>query len=267
MIKFFKKNVLDLTNTLPTFAISDTVATDTGSAYTTLMRNRNNNSGWATTGSADAGSTTMIVSFGETRTFQDLLFIGQNWKNFNVKYWDGTASYVDFSTVVNETASTVSTAYYHFNEVSTTAFQIKINGTQTANQDKYLKQLVCTTILGTFTVQPQVMPSMNKNRKTTQYLSGKSFVSKGTGAFNCRIKMPVVSNDADLTLIETLYDSYEGFLVWLCGGDVSQFETIRQGFRLQDVFYCDLTNDFSAPWNDGRWNAGMPIDLQLVEVS
>ncbi len=265
-IKFFKKNILDLTNLLPTFTVADTVATDTGTAYTSLMRNRNNNSGWATTGSADAGSTTMIVSFNETRSFSDLLFVGHNWKNYNCKYFDGT-QYSDFSTIINETANTVSTTYYNFNEVSTTGLQLKINGTQTANQDKYLKQFVCTEILGTFSVEPQVMPVMNKNRKTTQFLSGKSFVSKSTGAFNCRIKMPVVSNDADLTLIESLFDTYEGFLVWLCGGNTSQFETVRQGFRLQDIFMCDLTNDYEASFNDGRWFHGMPIDLRLVEVS
>lgn len=265
-IKFFRKNILDLSNTLPTFSITDASASDTGSAYTSLMRNRNNNSGWATTGSVDAGSTTMIVSFGETRSFTDLLFVGHNWKNYNCKYYDGT-NYINFSSAIDQTDNTASTTYFNFSEVSTTALQLKINGTQTANQDKYLKQFICTAIIGTFTVEPQVSPVMNKNRKATQFLSGKSFIAKSTGAFNCRIRMATVSNNADLTLIESLFDSYDGFLVWLCGGDTSQFETIRQGFRLEDIFMCDLTNDFEAAFNNGRWFQGMPIDLRLVEVS
>jgi len=265
-IKFFKKNILDLSNDLPTFTITDGSASDTGSAFTTLMRNRNNNSGWATTGSADDGSTTMVVDFGETKSFTDILLVGHNFKNFNVKYYDGT-NYIDFDTTISSTDNTVSTNYYNFSEVSTTAIQLKINGTQTADQDKYLKQFIVTNIIGTLSVEPEVKPQWDKDRRVTKYLSGKSFVAKSAGAFNCHIRMKTVANESDLSLVETLFNSYQGFLVWLCGGDTSQFETIREGYRLQDIFYMDLANEYEPEFNDSRWYHGMPIDMKLVEVS
>lgn len=266
MIKFFKRNYLDQTNELPTFTITDASATDTGTAYTALMRNRNNNSGWATTGSADGGSTTMVASFGETKSFTDILLVGHNFKNFNLKYYDGT-NYIAFSTPIDSTDNTLSTTYHSFTEVSTTAIQLKMNGTFVANSDKYLKQFIVTESLGTFTVEPQIKPQWDKDRKATKFLSGKSFVAKAAGGFNVTIKMKTVYNEADLSLVETLFNMYGGFLVWPCGGDTSQFETIREGYRLQDIFFMDITNEYQPEFNDSRWAQGMPIEMKLVEVS
>lgn len=266
MIKFFKKNILDQTNLLPSFAITDASATDTGTAYTILMRNRNNNSGWATTGSVDAGSTTMVVSFGETKSFSNILLVGHNFKNFNLKYLVGT-TYTAFSTAIDYTNNTLSTVYADFSEVSTTAIQLKINGTMTANADKYLKQFIVTSILGTFSIEPEIKPQWDKDRKVTKYLSGKSYVAKAAGSFNVNIRMKTVYNEADLSLVETLFNMYGGFLVWPCGGDTSTMETIRQGYRLEDIFFMDVANEYQPEFNDSRWQMGMPIDLKLVEVS
>lgn len=266
-IKFFRKNFIDLDNDLPTFSITDASASDTGTAYTDLMRNRSNDSGWMTTGSVDAGSTTMVLSFGETRSFDSIILVGHNLKNFNLKYYDGT-TYQNFSTAIDYTDNTTSTLQWNFNEVSSTALKLTMNGTMTANQEKYIKQFIVTEYIGEFTVEPEVMPEFDKDRKVTKFLSGKSYVAKSVGGFNCRIRMRNAGNSsADFDLIESLYASYEGFLVWLCGGTTSQYEMIRQGYRLQDIFLMDITNEYAPEYIESRWANGMPIDLKLVEVS
>lgn len=267
MIKFFRKNTLDLTNTLPAITVTDGVASNTGEAYTDLMRNRNNNSGWATTGSLDSGTTTMTVQFGDNVSMTDIILVGHNLKNYTLKYYDGTI-YQNFSTPIAQTDNTLTTTHHNFNEVQTTAIRLTINGTMVANADKYIKQFIVTESLGTFTIEPEIQPMWDKDRKTTKYLSGKSFVAKSVGGFTCRIRMKNAGAPAaDLTLVETLFNAYEGFLVWLCGGDVSQFELEREGYRLQDIFLMDVSNEYTPQYNESRWYQGMPIDLKLVEVS
>jgi hypothetical protein len=265
-IKFFKKNILDLTNLSPAFTITDSVATDTGEDFTDLMRNRNNSSGWATTGSSDAGTTTMIVDFIETKSFDAIILIGHNFKNFTLKYWDG-AAYQNFSTAIAETTNSATTTYHTFTSVSSNKLQLIINGTTTADSDKFLKQFIVTEILGTFSVEPEVKPEFDKDRKATKFLSGKQFVAKSVGGFTCQIRMKSVNDNTDLTLVETLFNSYEGFLVWICGGTTSQFETVRHGYRLEDIFFMDLANEYKPEFVESRWYMGLPIELKLVEVS
>lgn len=265
-IKFFRKNIIDLTNPLVTVTVTDSVATDTGNDFTSLMRNRNNNSGWGTTGSSDAGTTTMVIAFGETRSFTTIHLIGHNLKSYTLKYWNGSA-WTDFSTAIAPTTNTATTTYYTFTEVSSTQLQLIINGTVVANADKYLKQFIVSEILGTLSIEPEIQPQWDKDRKLTKFISGKSYVAKSVGAFNVRIKMKSASNSTDLTLVETLFASYEGFLVWLGGGDESQFESVREGYRLQDIFLMDISNEYDVAYVESRWYHGLPIDLKLVEVS
>lgn len=268
-MKFFRKNKIDLSNSLPTFTVTDGSASNTGEDFTDLMRNRNNNSGWGTTGSADDGSTTMTVSFGETQSFTDILLVGHNFKNYNVQYYDGT-TYQNFSTPITSTDNTLSTNYHAFTEVATTAIRLKINGTQVANADKYLKQFLITEAIGTLSIEPEIKPQWDKDRKVTKFLSGKSFVAKSVGAFNCKVKMRSAYNNSDWTLIETLFRSYEGFLVWVTGGDISALQAqsmVREGYRLEDIFHMDLANEYSPEFLESRWANGMPIDLNFVEVS
>jgi len=266
-IKFYKKNILDLSNTLPSFTVSDSVATNTGQDFVSLMRNRNNNSGWATTGSTDAGTTTMVVSFGETKTMTRILLLGHNFKSFTLKYWNGV-SWTDFSTPISETTNTYDSTFHSFTEVATTQLQLIINGTQTPNADKYLKQFIVTESLGEFSIEPEVRPQWDKDRKITKFISGKSYVAKSVGAFNVNLKMKSAYNDADLTLVESLFNTYEGFLVSLCGGTETQFtDGVRQGYRLEDIFLMDVSNEYSPEYIESRWANGLPIDLKLVEVN
>lgn len=266
-IKFYRKNILDLSMPDPTITIADAIATNTGEDFTDLMRNRNNNSGWMTTGSTDAAITTMVVEFADTRTFDNILLLGHNLKNFTIKY-DVLGVWTAFSTPIAPTANTAASNYYSFTPVTSGKIQIVMNSTQVVDADKFIKQLIVTEVLGTLSIQPEIEPQWDKDRKATKFLSGKSFVAKSVGAFNVRVRMKAAFDNTDLTLVEALFASYEGFLLSLSGGDTSDYsDNIRQGYRLEDVFLMDLVNEYSPEFVTSRWAMGLPIDLKMVEVS
>jgi hypothetical protein len=265
-IKFFKKNRYDLTNVLPTTTVTDSVATETGEDFVNFMRNRNNTSGWMTTGSSDAGNTTIEIDFIDTVNIDSILLIGHNLKSFTLKYWNGS-SWVDFSTPIAPTNVSKTSSLFEFTTATTQKLQLIILGTQTPNSEKVIKQFIATEIIGTFTEEPEVSPVFDQERRVTKYLSGKSFVSKSLGGLNLQIKKSAVASSADLEIVETLFDSYEGFLVYLSGGDDTQFEQQRKGYTLDDIFFMNCSNDLKSEYVQSRWKMGMPIDLKLVEVN
>ena len=61
-ILFLRKNHIDLNRPNPVITITDAAASNTGQDSVIFLRNRNNISGWLTTGSEDATPTVMTVS-------------------------------------------------------------------------------------------------------------------------------------------------------------------------------------------------------------
>lgn len=265
-IKFFKKNIYDLSNIIPVTTVTDAIATSTGTEYTVLMRNRDNRSGWATTDSTDAANTTIEIDFVDTREFDSILLLGHNLKAFTIQYWTGSI-WTNFSTPISETVNTATSSYFHFTKVFSSKVKLVMTGTMVADEDKLIRQFIITELFGEFTVEPFVKPIIDRDRISTKYLSGKTNVSRSIGGFGCELKMESVSSDDDLTLVELIFDSYEGVLVWLCGGDTAQFDNQRQGWRLEDIYLMQPTNEYQPEWYKGYYKNGMPIALKMVEVN
>ena len=78
--------------------------------------------------------------------------------------------------------------------------------------------------------------------------------------------MDDVVNTSDLNLIETMFDSYNGFLVWICGGDESQFRTQRIGYRKKDIYLMNCKNEYNNEWGNGFYTRGTMIRIDLIEV-
>lgn len=265
-IKIYKKSIYDLDNISPITTITDSVAMSTGQDFVNLLRNRDDESGWGTTGSNDSGNTTLEIDFVDLREFDRIMLLSHNFKSFTIKYWNGS-SWVDFSTPINETTNTNTSNYFIFNKIFAQKIQLIINGTQTPNDDKFLRQLIVTEAIGEFTAQPYAEPTIDRDRQTTKYLSGKSYVSKSAGGFLCNLRLNSMEYDADQQLAEKLYDSYEGFLVSLSGGYTNDLETVRFGWRPEDIFLMQVTNEYSPEWKDGRFNNGLPLNLKLAEIN
>jgi hypothetical protein len=190
-----------------------------------------------------------------------------NFKAYTIQYYDeDLASWTNFSTAISETTNTIATKHHSFNTVSARNLRLIISGTFVVNADKFMTQLIITETLGEFSFQPRIKPTIDRSRKATKYLSGKSHIIKSISAFEVEVEMQGVTGDTDLTLVENLFDSYEGFIIWLCGGTTSQYDTQRLGYRLKDLFLVNVGNEYRPQWGDSRYKNGIEISLKLLEV-
>lgn len=260
-ITFFEKNKAD------SGANGVTVMASQGAAYASYALNRSNLTGWITTNSVDADNTTFTVSFSDAQLVNTLLLVKHNFKNFKVEYSVAGGSYQDFSPAINVTNNSATTNRYSITQVAVNAIRITITGTQTANADKYLYQFIATNLIGKLKGWPVISnPTHSRNRKTTQMLSGKLSVIENVGGFTCELKVAEWRDASDLSVVEALYNSNEGFLVWLSGGDEAQFLSARQGYRLEDIYLMKPINEYQPEFVKGTYRRGMDISIKLAEV-
>jgi hypothetical protein len=264
-IVIFEKNKIDVDAQNITITATDAVAFSSGQEFVSLLRNRSNNSGWATTDSNDSANTTLVVGLADAPQIDTIILVGCNFKSYTIQYFNGT-TYVDFVQPINVTTNNLTTVRHQFTEVSTQQIRIVIRGTFTANQDKFLRQLIITKKIGEFTSQPHIRkPRQDKNRKSRKMLSGRVNVTRSTGAFSCELRFPPTKTASDMDIALRMFESINGFLVWLCGGDTSQFPISVPGFRLEDIFLMSCTNDLDTEWNGGHFSHGQTIEIQLAE--
>lgn len=265
-IKFFKKNLIDLSNTPGTITVTDTLATDDGSDVIDFVRNRENDSAWVTTGSADANNTQLDIDLGEGRDMDSILLVKHNWKAFTIKYWNGSA-YTDFSTAIAQTTNTDETSFFSFTQVECQLIRIIITGTQTANDDKHLYQLILAELIGTLAGWPMIKnPMHDRNKKITKMLSGKANVQESVGAFAVDLEVSNWRSQADLDVVDEVYFKRDAVLVWLCGGNESQFSMELRGYRLEDIYMMRPTNSFEPEYVKGLYQTGTKIKIALTEA-
>lgn len=270
-LRFFRKNLIDLDQSNVTFAITDSVATSTGDSFVNLMLNRNNESGWGTIGSSDAGTTTLVLTFTDILQFDTVILTNHNLKSYTLKYWDDIGlSWTDFSTAVAPTTNTEDTTFHQFTAVNSSKIQLIINGTQTADADKFISQIIVTRKIqqGQLEGWPIIKkPSIDLNKKAIQTISGKSKIIERVGAFNCSLDFSVWPSDNDLLLLEDIHFYHpRGFLFWPSAGDDAQFRYKRIGFRNKDIYLCGVTSEWQPEWEKGIYVNGVNINVRLTEV-
>lgn len=267
-IKFFNKNKLDIDNNSVALTVTDTTATNDGTTFLNNMRNRNNASGWLTTGSNDAANTTIIFDMTDEQSITDIIIVKHNLKAFTVKYWNGS-SYVDFSTPISETTNTEETNYFEFDSVSTSRIQLIITGAQVVDADKVIRQFIATEKLltGEFIGWPLVRRARHSTAKQiSKMLSGKINVVESSGAFSFELSVRNWNIDADLSIVEEIFFGRKGVLVSLSGGDDAQFSHKRVGYRKEDLYLVRATNDYTPDWVSGIYTNGIKIKLRLAEA-
>jgi len=258
-IMFFEKSKSD-------FSFSNVDATASqGADYADFALNRSNESAWITSGSVDADNTTWEVEMTDQKDVSEIILIKHNFKNFTIKYWNGSA-YVDFSPAINVTNNTAETNHYSVTQVATNNIRITITGTQVVNSDKYLFQFICSNLIGQLNAWPIIKPVLSRNRKKNKMLSGKTSIRESIGAVKIDLSIKILSNNADLGIIEDLYYSNDGFLVWLCGGSEAQFANERKGYRLEDIYLVKCSDEWQPEYAEGIYTNGMKIQIALEEV-
>ena len=259
--RFFEKNKADFSNS------NVVVTASQGQDFEIFARNRSQISAWVTTESVDADNTTYEINFGDIVEIDTIILMRSNFKNYTVKY-DVGGVWTDFSTAIAVTNNTTATKFHQFTAVQTTKVKLTITGTMTANQDKRLYEFVVTKEIGQFIGWPEITDVVrSRNRQITKMISGKELVREQIGFTMAKMKFKVYRNTTDLTLIETLYASNDGFHMWMCGGDEAQFYSVREGYRLMDLPLVKLRNEWKPNWYNGVYKLGFEnIVLEFVEV-
>lgn len=260
-VTFFKKSVCDYSNE------NVDISATQGNEFISYVLNRSNTSAWVTSGSQDSDNTTITVDFVDPQKFDNVLLVKHNFKAYTIKYWNGSA-YTDFSTPVAETNNSAETTRHTFTRVTSSKIQIVVTGTMVADDDKFLYQLIVTELIGQLEYWPEIRkPTVSRNKQKSQTLSGKWSIRENIGSFAVQLALRSWSKENDLDIIEDLYDSTEGFLVWLCGGDEAQFfPRAPQGYRLEDIYLMKCSNEYMPEYSQFIYQMGLKITLDLVEI-
>ncbi len=264
-IRFFNKNFFDYAEDNTTITATDDVATNEGQAFVNLMRDRRNTTGWKTSGSSDAANCSLLFEFGDPKQCDTLVITNTNLKSYVLETFNGTT----WSTLSTVTDNEKDTIFLQFTELYIYKLRITINSTIVTDADKYISQVILTSKIGPgqFETWPQIKrPEHDTNKKVSQMLSGKMSVNEGVGGFNCRLEIRYLKSEADLDLIEQLYYHKAGFLVYLSGGDESQFSSRRKGYRNIDLYLMRFTDNYRPEWVKSIYVNGMKLKMMLKEV-
>jgi hypothetical protein len=271
---YFKKSKIDLDiASRVTITITDGVATSAGQDFVDYLRNRSNDSAWATTGSTDAANTQLDIFFGEEQDIDCLFFLQQNWKSYTCQYSLGLGALTDFSTPINVSANAEPDKFHAFNSVAADRIRIVIGGTFVADADKYCSQIIATEQLGGFsTIQPNIADvEAAKNRRTVKVLGGKKRVQRNVGAVQFTIKKNNVVDAGDLALIELLHEFRNGFLAWPNGNadvekpDFAARLNARVFWRRRDIYLVAIATELKPAFDQGRYANGFNIEAVAVE--
>ena len=267
-VKFFDKNKA-------LFRDGSTASASTNDSAAKFMLDISKYTRWESIGSNDSTTETITINLGTATTLDRLILTEHNFKAYTVKYNGGT----DFVNVSNldvdlvggivETAHDKDTSYYKFDSVSVSSITISVDTTQVANAEKYLTQFVATVELGTFAGFPRVQNVLhNRNIKGSKALSGKNVIQKGYETTTFRMNFKSYPVQADITLVESLHEREDSFMVWLCGGryGTDHFTIEQRGWRLKDLYNMQLSRPLGANYEKGIYQNGVNTSLALVEV-
>lgn len=264
-IRFFKKNVIDLSDLNASITVTDAVATNNGQDFVNFLRNRKNTSAWITTGSTDAALTQLDVLMSSKADIDSIVLVKSNFDSYTIQYWNGVA-YVDFSTPISETGNTIETTFHQFTGVQTEKIRIIIQGTMVADEDKILRQLIVTEELGQFNGWPVVKnPKISTSKKKNVMLSGKINLVETIENFSTTLEAKILKDSDDLDLIENIHFRREGVLIWVNSGDDTQFSSLRLGYRKEDIYLVRPINDYVPEFYQGLYQSGIKFKLSLQE--
>lgn len=235
---------------------------------------------WRSVGSSDSVTETLTITFPDDYEINRLFLVDINWKEFTAKYHNGS-TYVDFanvigldgdpgSSIISETAFSDTTAYYEFDAVTTNSIQITVTKTQTADEEKYLGQVIACKEYGTFLGYPKIKIKHSRNERKKVALSGRSVIQKSETVMermDIQLKDYPGSYSVDVALINTLFELDETFIVWACGGRRGSpyFQTEMRGFRLQDVYEVQISADVASSYSRNIYSGNTNTKLRLTE--
>ena len=259
-IKFIEQSYADIDSIA-------SVVVSTGSTLKDRMRDRRFSTKWASSGSDDTTVETIEIDFGTMRDIDYIQLLNFNWKQYTIKY-DVLGVPTDFSTAISKTTESElnSKIYNNFTLVNTQKIYITITKTITADQEKYLGELILSNVLGTLNGYPSIKPMISKSKITKKMLRGKSKIVDKDEVIGYSLNFKTYPDADDLTLMESLWDRRTPFHVLISGGDESIFTNIRRGYRNRDIRLVAVSKEYSPTYYKNLYFSGVDFSFELVEV-
>lgn len=234
---------------------------------------------WRSVGSNDSTSEFVEIVFADDQTFDRVILQDHNFKSYNIKYF-AAGMYTSFTGVVgldgaqsgiSETVYSKDTSYYEVDEVTTSKIIIEAITTQTANQDKYLNQVIVTSELGTLAGHPEIKGTeLNRQLRNDKMLSGRTLTQKSDEVFEVDLdfKSYPASLEDDIALMFTLHDLEETFLIWLCGGKYGPnfFRQQMRGYRLRDIYQVQMISSVKPIYSNNIFVNTVNLGVQFREA-
>jgi hypothetical protein len=264
--KVLRKNYFDI-DFSGSATVTDAVASNDGADFLGLLQNRNNESGWMTTGSTDAAETQLDIDLGDVKEVDTMILLGMNFKDFEAWYYDpDTLAWISLGEVEDNTLDTYE--YYLGEAVFAQLWRIKIYGTMVVDADKIMNQLIITQRVGQFIGWPGLKtPTMDRGRKNTETLSGKIHQIQKVGNFSIKLEFKKWPEAGDFALLEEMFFYLaQGFLFWPSGGDETQFRSKRIGYRNIDLYLMKVTSEWNPEWEMNIYQLGLNLSLSLGET-
>lgn len=269
--KVFRKNLIDLDYSQASISVTDEIADNDGQFSVDFLRNRDNESGFATTGSSDAANTQLDVDIGDLQAIDSIVLVMHNFKSYTIQYKDpDSGEYTDFSTPISLTANSKSTTIHQFDLVNAQHVRLIIKGTQVADADKVLRQLIITRKIknGQFSGWPVFKSvAIDLSKKANETLSGKIHQIESVGKYSLQMDFKTYPVADDIALLYSLHFDYPlGFLFWTGGGDEDQFQFSTGGYRPQDIYLMKCTTEWNPAWEKGYYKGGVNISVKMAET-
>jgi len=228
---------------------------------------------WESIGSDDTTTETITVTLATPVAISRIFLVGHNFDDFQIQYGAsldftnvlGLDSYSD--NLISETGFTRNTAYYEFDSVTTDTIIITADTTQVVDAEKVINQIIITNELGTLVGFPQMAGlGFDRNERSQKAVSGRSHIEKGYETVQFGLGLEAYPVQADVTLLESLHDRNEPFLVWLSGGNPDNFKIKTRGFRVEDVFQVQTTGGLATGYFKNLYKSGVVQSFGFQEV-
>ena len=264
-IRFFGIPPSDYSNQNVSFTVSDPLADSDGQDIVNFLRNRNLTSSWLTTGSLDANETELLVDFIDSHALTSLFLVKHNLKSFKLEFFDG-AALREFDNVTDNTKET--TEHVFPDGANVVYIKLTIFGTMIPDADKRITQFLASIQIGQLEGWPEISGMTHTTgMKVSTMLSGKSAISNSVGGTSFDLKVKVEESQADVDLFESLYYMHKrGVMVYVGGGNDSQFRIRVKGYRLEDFYIMKPVKDYRADLYKSLYESGPKIDIKLREV-
>lgn len=268
-VKFFEQSY-----TLYKNGVAATATSNNQGANNMLSTNKYTQ--WQSVGSTDASAEEILIALPTAKAIDRILLIDFNLKDFSILYFNGT-TFVNFSNVIGvngeEKASIVETtynrdsAYYEFSEVTTSQIKIIATKSQVVDAQKFIGQFIATKEIGTFLGYPKVNPDSDRNETVAKTLSNKVVVQKSYETTDIKMTFKTYPYQADMDIIDELFDREDPFLVWPCGGrtGTQYFKVNQRSWRLRDVYNMQLTGQVKNDWEANVYVMGFNKMLKFQE--